>query len=171
MPETNGSSPWQDEARLLAATASRLADPAFPTGDHAALRRMNPRTPDAMAVIAVERLLAYSDIAFSREDRRRWVLIVHCLALVRGRHESEARTGRVLADSRYSESRLNLLLSADFDVVSNLLPRLARFLAARNAAADWLPLVRIARWAGRREDIADDQRLRIARDYARASAN
>ena len=184
MPETDGESLWQTEARLLASMAARLADPKFPTGDHAALRRMDPRAPDGMAEIAVERLLASAAVASSGEDRRRWALIVHCLALVRGRHEREAPIGRVLADSLYSESRslysesrslysesrLNLLLSADFDVLTDLLPRLARFLDAHNAAADWLPLVRIARWAGRREDIADDERLRIARYYARASA-
>ncbi len=170
MSETDGESLWQMEARLVAAMAARLADPAFPTGDHAALRRMNPRAPDGMAEIAVERLLASTTVAPSGDDRRRWALIVHCLALARGRHERQAPIGRVLADSLYSESRLNLLLSADFDVLTDLLPRLARFLDTHNAAADWLPLVRIARWAGRCEDIADDQRLRIARDYARASA-
>ena len=172
MPETDGESLWQTEARLLATMAARLADPKFPTGDHAALRRMDPRAPDGMAEIAVERLLASASaaVAFSGEGRRRWALIVHCLALARGRHEREAPIGRILANSLYSESRLNLLLSADFDVLTDLLPRLARFLDAHNAAADWLPLVRIARWTGCREDIADDERLRIARDYARAPA-
>ena len=49
--------------------------------------------------------------------------------------------------------------------------RLARFLGAKGAAIDWLPLARIARWTGRAESCADQSRNRVAREYARATAN
>ena len=104
------------------------------------------------------------------EDRRRWLLIVHCLALTRGRHAPDTRAGRVLADMHYSEERLGRLLSSDFEMVADVLPRLARWLDSKGAAIDWLPLVRLARWTGRDEDNADRARHRIARDYARAAA-
>ena len=161
---------WRTEARWLAAIAARLADPGFPTGDHAALRRMAPDAPSGHAEIAAERLFGAVNADPEGKDRRRWLLIVHCLALARGRHAPDARAGRLLADMHYSEERLSRLLSSDFAVVADVLPRLARWLDSKGVAIDWLPLVRLARWAGRDEDSADRARHLIARDYARAAA-
>ena len=71
---------WRTEARWLAAIAARLADPGFPTGDHAALRRMAPDAPSGHAEIAAERLFGAVNADPEGKDRRRWLLIVHCLA-------------------------------------------------------------------------------------------
>ena len=161
---------WRTEARWLAAIAARFADPGFPTGDHAALRRMAPDAPSGHAEIAAERLFGAVNADPEGKDRRRWLLIVHCLALARGRHAPDARAGRLLADMYYSEERLSRLLSSDFEVVADVLPRLARWLNSKGAAIDWLPLARLARWTGRDEDSADRARHQIARDYARAAA-
>ena len=160
---------WRTEARWLAAIAARLAEPGFPTGDHAALRRMAPHAPSGHAEIAAERLFGAANADPEGEDRRRWLLIVHCLALARGRHAPDTRAGRLLADMHYSEERLSRLLSSDFEVVADVLPQLARWLDSKGAAIDWLPLVRLARWTGRIEDRADRARHGIARDYARAA--
>ena len=163
---------WKQEAGWLAKIASRLANDGFPMGDYAALRRMNPQTPSSHAEIAAERLLASAGAAPTGEaDRKRWLLIIHCLALTRGQHSHRASTGSVLAQVQYSEERINRLLSADFEVIADVLPRLARFLGAKGAAIDWLPLARIARWTGRAENRADQSRNRVAREYARATAN
>ena len=151
--------------------AARLADPKCPTGDHAALRRMRPDAPDGRAQIAAERLLGRVNANPQGEDRRRWMLIMHCLALARGRHAPETRTGRVLTETHYSEERLSRLLSSDFEVIADVLPRLARWVGAKGAAIDWLPLAQLARWTGRDENRADRVRHQIARDYARAAAN
>ena len=58
MTNHNKEPVWKQEARWLAQIASRLANAGFPTGDHAALRRMDPQAPSSHAEIAAERLLA-----------------------------------------------------------------------------------------------------------------
>ena len=166
---------WKQEASWLAKIASRLANDGFPTGDHAALRRMDPQDPSSHAEIAAERLLASAGAEPTGEtDRKRWLLIIHCLALTRGQHNSDASAGTVLAQVQYSEERINRLLSSDFEVIADVLPRLARFLGAKGTVIDWLPLARIARWTGRAENHAerraDQSRTRVAREYARATA-
>ena len=172
MTNHNKEPVWKQEARWLAQIASRLASAGFPTGDHAALRRMDPQAPSSHAEIAAERLLASAGAEPTGEaDRKRWLLIIHCLALTRGQHTPNVSTGTVLAQVQYSEERINRLLSSDFEVIADVLPRLARFLGAKGAAIDWLPLARIARWTGCDESRADQSRNRVAREYARATAN
>ena len=164
---------WKQEERWLDKIASRLANDGFPTGDHAALRRMDPQAPSSHAEIATERLLASAGAEPKGElDRRRWLLIIHCLALVRGKHDDKAPTGKVLAQVQYSEERINRLLSSDIEVIADVLPRLARLLGAKGVAIDWLPLARIARWTGHNDESRVDRaRAQVARDYARAVAS
>ena len=171
MTHTEDEPLWRVEARWVAAVSARLADPGFPTGEHAVLRRMDPHAPSGRAEIAAERLFQSSGAKPDGKDRKRWLLIIHCLALARGRHAKDETTGRILAELRYSEERLNRLLSTDFEVVADMSPRLARLLGAKGAAIDWLPLARIMRWTERNEDRADQARHRIATTYARAAAN
>ena len=66
MTGSNDEPVWRTEARWLAAIAGRLADPGFPTGDHAALRRMAPDAPSGHAEIAAERSVR------GGERRSRW---------------------------------------------------------------------------------------------------
>lgn len=169
MSETDDEPLWLIEGRWVAGMAARLAEAGFPAGDHAALRRMDPRVPSGRTEVAAERLFGAMNADPMGDDRRRWLLIVQCLALARGRHAPETRTGRVLAELHYSEERLNRLLSSDFEVVADVLPRLARWLNSKGAPIDWLPLAQLARWTGRSEDRAERARHRIARDYARAA--
>lgn len=172
MTKNNEKPVWEQEASWLAKIAFRLANDGFPMGDHAALRRMNPQAPSSHAEIAAERLLSSAGAEPTGEaDRKRWLLIIHCLALTRGQHAHSASTGATLAQVQYSEERINRLLSSDFEVIADVLPRLARFLRAKGSAIDWLPLARIARWTGRDESRADQSRNRVAREYARATAN
>ena len=171
MNRTDDELLWRTEARWVAMVAARLADPEFPTGEHAALRRMDPRAPSGRAEVAAERLFQIAGAQPEGNDRKRWLLIIHCLALARGRHAKDETTGRVLAELRYSEERLNRLFSSDFAVVADMMPRLARLLTAKGVPIDWLPLGRIIRWTGRNEDRADRARHYIARTYARAAAN
>jgi CRISPR system Cascade subunit CasB len=156
-------------AKTIAALAARLADPHFPTGDHAALRRMDPQHPGAAALPLFHALdRAGLEDGDAPATVRRWALIVHCLALARGRHDWHAPTGKMLFEIGLSEARLDQLLAADLDVLFDLLPRIARRLAAQGGAIDWVPLARIVRWAGLHEDSAEEARLTIARSFARA---
>ena len=176
-PEGGGADTREPRGRgaTLAAVARLLAGGAdtpgehrpISTGEHAALRRMDPSSIGP-AAFAFERLWVQAGAPES--DPERWALIVHALALARGRHDPRRPTGAALQEVGLTEQRLNLLLAADLEVLFDLLPRLARRLDARAAALDWLPLADIVLNAGRNEVEADRARLRIARAYARASA-
>ena len=168
MTDHDREPPWISEARWVGLLSGALAGSSIATGDHAALRRMDPQAPSGHALIAAERLFVRSDLRPEGDDRKRWLLILHCLGLAGGRHAREAETGRVLVEIRYSEERLTRLLSSDFAVVAGMTPRLARLLGSKGTPIDWLPLVQILRWTGLNEDRADPARNRIARSYARA---
>jgi len=170
-PAVDASSARTGLASCVAALAGRLSGSALPTGEHAALRRMDPAAP-GRAALTLYRLLADAGIDTSGpESEKRWALVVHALALARGRHDRTRRIGAVLAEIGVSEARLNTLLAADFDVLLDLVPRLARRLDASGASADWLPLVRLVLSTGyaSQEEQADEARLTIARAFARAA--
>ncbi len=168
MTDHDHEPPWTSEARWIASLSGALAGAALATGDHAALRRMDPQAPSGHALIAAERLFVRSGLRPEGADRQRWLFILHCLGLAGGRHARDADTGRMLAGLGYSEERLTRLLSSDFAVVADMTPRLARLLGSKGTPMDWLPLAQILRWTGRNEDLADHARNRIARTYARA---
>ena len=170
-PDNNAETLWQAEARWVAAMAARLGSPSFSTGDHAALRRMQPGNPSGRAQIAAERLFALAGLQPDGKDRQRWLFVIHCLALAGGRHDKDATAGRVLSEIRYSEERLTRLLSTDFEVVADVIPRLARLIGSKGVPVDWLPLGQLLRWTGRDETRANYARHRIARTYARAAAS
>ena len=156
----------------MASIAGTLAHKSFSMGEKATLRRMNPRVPGA-AVVSVQRLLHGAGVSrIGDDDFERWTLIVHCLALARGRHDPRKATGKVLHDVFHGrESRLTQLLAADGDVLFDLLPRVARRLDSADAAIDWLPLAQLAPWASRPDDnfaTAEKQRRDIALDFVRA---
>lgn len=155
-----------NDFRFIAALAGRLGDPNFPTGDHAALRRMDPRAP-GRAAIALHKLMADVGLDEAGEKAKRWALVIHCLALARGAHDKDKRTGAILHDLPLTELRLNQLLAADQDVLFDLLPSLARRLAAQGAAINWAPLAMLALYGD--HDSSDRHRLDIARAYARAA--
>ena len=170
MTDRDHETPWAREVRWIAALSGVLSGATLATGDDAALRRMDPQAPSGHALIAAERLFVRSGLRPEGNDRKRWLLILHCLSLAGGRHARDADAGRVLVGLGYSEERLTRLLSSDFAVVANMTPRLARLLGSKGTPIDWLPLAQIMRWTDRNEDRADHARNRIARSYARAAA-
>ncbi len=144
------------------------------TGDLARLRRMNPRSPEA--AFDVLHYLHGEPILHTPLVRlQRWALIVHCLALAGGRHRKGAPGfGRVLVEIHYGELRLRQLLRADLDVLLDVLPRVARRLAAKSLEADWWfvrELVLNVPPADRNADPdkADAARRHIAKDFVIAS--
>jgi CRISPR system Cascade subunit CasB len=163
------SAPFPWLGKPIALLAGRLKQSAFPTGDHALLRRMSPLNP-GRAVLPLYRLLHEAEIKSTEGEIGRWALIVHCLALVRGDHDYTVRTGAALQEMGYSEARLNQLLAADFDLLVDLLPLLARRVASQRVSLNWLTLAELALWAGREETKADEARLRLARHYVQADA-
>jgi CRISPR system Cascade subunit CasB len=156
---------------LVARLARRLGDPAFPTGDHAALRRLSTDGPELRHAVALYRLMEDVGISASYTDQvRRWATIVNALALCRGAHDPDRFCGAALQAASFSEERLAALLAADRDTLIDLLPRVARRLAATGERMDWRPLARLLLDVGRNDARADEIRSRIAREYVRAQS-
>ncbi len=145
------------------------------TGDLARLRRMNPRNPEA-AFGVLHHLHGESFLDSPLIRLQRWALIVHCLALAGGRHRKGALSfGRVLVDIHYGELRLRQLLRADLDVLLDVLPRVARRIAAKSLEANWWPVAELVLNVPpidqkTDQDKADTARRRIAKDFVVASS-
>lgn len=163
-PQTEG---WWT---VLASIAGQLNGQRLASGDKAALRRMDTTSP-GREILALTRILhsARADEHAGAIPVDRWRVIVHCLALVEGKHAPGIAAGRALADMGLSEARLNAMLAADHDVFVDMLATLARRVRSAGVALDWAPLAQIALFSGRHEEEADKARLRIARDFAKAT--
>lgn len=141
-------------------------------GEAAALRRIDPTRPDARHLLPLARLLARAGLELmpGAPEWDRAAVIVNAMALARGHHARQPSTGAGLHAIGLSEERLMALLTAEFEELRDLLPRIARRAAASAQPMDWAPLARLAWHAGRDPARADRQRQRIAGDYTRAAA-
>lgn len=147
------------------------------TGTLARLRRFDPiRNPQA-ALFETERMLMAAGLQPSDPQRRtRWALVLHCLALAQGRHDPrfDADPGAVLARLQVSEARLRQLVEADERVLSVLVPRLARRLAAAGSTVNWWPLADLLLFVGFDEAASrarvDTARQRLIRRYLDAQS-
>lgn len=164
--------------------AKELASPAFPRGDLAELRRMDPNTPDDEA--AFWRLLARNDLLGNPVLERKWALILHGIALMtrtagndipsRSAHDGHMSVGRALylggdavrTQAFYSETRFNRLLTARGPMLRTLLARMFRMMAAADVSFDWIEMARFIQYEGSFEESAEGTRRRIAREYYRA---
>lgn len=144
------------------------------TGTLARLRRFHPHVEGQRALFETEWMLHAARIHPANDQQReRWALVLHCLAIARGLHDGriEFEPGRVLARLRVSEARVRQLLESDDHVLSDLLPRLARRLAAAGAAVNWRPLAELALHTGTpQEERANQARRRIVSHYLQAQA-
>jgi CRISPR type I-E-associated protein CasB/Cse2 len=156
---------------ILGRLSALLQDQRLGSGEEAALRRLDARQPDPRHAVALYRVLAQQRIPTpDPDDTLRWSAVVNALALCRGAHVPGRRCGEVLYQLGISEPRLAMLLAAGRDTLIDLLPRLARRLAAAGQAMDWWPLAHLMLTVERDPAEADKTRTRIARDYVRAQA-
>lgn len=156
------TAPAQDP---LHAIAAQLSSPGVNMGILAALRRFNPVSDGQHNVFEVQQVLLGADIDLpaSSPAQAHWALVVHCLAIVRGAHHAQRDTGARLADLGLSEARVRQLIEADAALLVDLLPALARRLAAAGVTLNWWPLALLvlslvdaepARGQGARREIA-----------------
>jgi CRISPR type I-E-associated protein CasB/Cse2 len=109
-------------------------------------------------------------------DMARWASIVHLVATLAGTagtmaHAGGRPAGRVLFDIRFSEARLEKLLSARGAAMADRMARLARFLASNGGVPlDLRPLADLISHADRDSERTENARLRIAGDYYGAAA-
>lgn len=161
-----------NDTKSLYELARRLADPGvrISMADHAALRRMQPLAPGP-AALPTYSLLSEVGVALDNADSvRRWTVIAHALALARGGHEPARKIGTALVEMKFSEARLAQLVSADFDLLSDIIPRLARRLNSQSPPRmDFAPLMRLLLTVDRDLPEAERARLEIARSFVLAT--
>ena len=168
---------WRKREGRIASIASQIGRSDFSTGDRAALRRLDPDRPNYAGLAVVLRVMRNAGIKIDELGTRRlgrWTLLIHAMALMSGPGKSphvqgKGRSGGVLHAGFYSESRLMRLLEARGTTRDDLIRRLARFLAAKGLAIDWVALAPLILDDEDGED-AERARLRIARDYYAAEA-
>jgi hypothetical protein len=166
-----------DHRDPIASLSAMLRTGATSTGERARLRRADPAAGSRDALFEAERLFRSAGIAADDPERhRRWFLVLHCLALAEGRHDARgaAEAGAVLARLRFSEARVQQLVEADLSTLFDLLPRIARRIAADAAALNWWPLAELALGTesgdAEREQAADRARRRIVHHFVAAAA-
>lgn len=135
-------------------------------GDLAELRRMDPHSPGP-AYFKLEGLVLDDQLPGDEAERvdleTRWAAIIVGLALLGDLHCPPRRLGTALAEAQYSEVRFAKLIRADAERLTDELPMLARFLAARGVAADWTSAARLILSADRPD--YERHRRNLARDY------
>lgn len=139
---------------------------ALTRGDVAALRRMDPRRPEAAffkieGLVLDEQLPGEATVRAAHETR--WAAIIIGLAHLGDLHHSEDRLGFALVDAQFSEMRFARLVRADADHLVDELPALSRFLAAKGVPADWTAAAWLILSAGGANEEAI--RRHLARDY------
>ena len=170
---------WGDVAVEIAGRIARLADSRL--GDLAELRRMEPDEPDAAVFW---RLMAEYDLFGNPDVERKWALILHGIALMTPRnraggedtstaHDGYTPIGRALflggesrrESGRYSETRLNRLLTSRGPMLRTLLARMFRMLASDGVTFNWREMAQFILNESYDEEAAERARRRIARDY------
>jgi CRISPR system Cascade subunit CasB len=143
---------------LIPKLISVLKAQRFPNGDRAALKRM---ALDGPAPMAFHRFVV-DQIEPGRQEQPEWRTIICALALQRdGGFDPRVPFGKALAEARFSEGRLERLLSARGGVLDALALRAARHLSARGMPCDWRQFAELVFSPN------DDIRTRIARDFYR----
>ena len=146
---------------IIGHIAGVLASSDFPTGERARLRRQDPtQTPG----LAFYRFALRHLPADWEHQPRAWMTLVAGLALMGDTaHRPDRPAGQALAETGYAEARLERLLAAEDETLHTLLLRAARFLAAKNAACNWVDFARLL--LTRDPERQDAARLAIARTY------
>lgn len=151
-------------SNTVARIAALLAQPHYPGGDRASLKRWTPGQPLPLAFyrLWLQRLRQEPP---SGAQSSAWMAIVWGLALSGDAHQPRRPLGQALAEARYAEARLERLLSAPDDLRLDLYCSLIRFLAAKGQSCDWTELA--AFLLTQEPDARERLHGRIARSYYR----
>lgn len=157
--------PQQAERSSLTSTIGHIAGTicsnSFPSSNRARLRRITSGQPLPLAFIHFGVAHLPEDWEYQIDD---WAALVSGLAIMAPHaHRPGYGLGRALAETSYSEARLERLLGASGDTRRALLLRAARYLAAKQMPCDWLDATRLLLTCDTAK--LDAIRLTIARDY------
>lgn len=166
--EATGANAELSLGSRVARIAGVMATDRFPTGERAALKRLAPNEAPGLAFFRFWPRYVGADTPPDTEVLD-WAVILSGMALMgRKSHQPGRRLGQVLAETRYSEARLERLLGTeDADVRRVLLSRAMRFLAAKGEPINW---VDAAAWLLSADEKREAAARRIARDYYAAQS-
>jgi CRISPR system Cascade subunit CasB len=148
-------------ASIIGSISGLIASEHFPNSDRAALKRMDPKK---------EPPLGFYRFAFRHlpadwpSQREAWQAILNGMALMSPHiHQPDQPLGKVLANTGYSEARLERLLGLEGETQRILMLRAVRFLAAKKQPVNWFDLACLFMTSetGKREEL----HLSIARHY------
>ena len=153
--------PSVSTAQIVARVSRIVGGDDFPNGERAALKRWSPGSGHTLAFHKFAARHLPVDWEWKKDE---WATIVTGVAISHPYNQSPgAPPGKALAESGYSETRLERLLAAQGDGLLTLVLRSARFLRAKNVAFDWTGIAYLLGINGN----SDQTRFRIARDYYR----
>ncbi|MHB1678761.1 MAG: type I-E CRISPR-associated protein Cse2/CasB [Sulfuriferula sp.] len=123
-------------ASIVARLAAVIGSSHYSAGDRAALRRWALGQPVPLAFYRLWLRHLGTDLP-SEQQTDAWMTLAWAFAtLGEGAHDPKRSFGQALAESHYSEGRLERLLSASEDVRKDLFMGAVRFLAAKNERCD-----------------------------------
>lgn len=146
---------------IIGRIAGVLASGGFPTGRKAVLRRMSPGHTVPLAFYQFAFEYCPENWVYKQDD---WMTIIAGMALMSPQiYNPQRGLGLALAETGYSETRLERLLSSRGDVRRILFLRAIRFLASKSSPFNWNQgaAFLLLEDKNRREDL----HLRIARDF------
>jgi CRISPR system Cascade subunit CasB len=121
----------------VAQMAAIIGAEHYPNGERATLRRWSPGQPIPLAFYRLW-LRHLGDDLPPEFQTPAWMTIAWGLAtLGKEGHDPRRPLGQALAESQFSEGRLEQLLSAPEDVRPDLFMSAVRFLAAKGERFDW----------------------------------
>ena len=140
----------------------------LPSGDRAALRRIDPDTPVTPTLWKVLLDLDQGEAPdwISQEKwERRWATLLMGMAHCAGLHDYDVPLGQALAEAGWAETRFVRLLESDGESLPVLLRRMAQYLASKQQPANWDDVRALLFYQS--GDTGEDVRLQIARPYYR----
>jgi CRISPR type I-E/ECOLI-associated protein CasB/Cse2 len=155
----------QTLAQQVSHIAAIIASDDFPTGDRAALKRQTPTQEPSLTFYRFA--FGHLEEGWQRQ-KGAWITICSGIALMCPHpHRPDRPAGQALAETGYSEARLERLLAAEGDVLQTLVLRAGRFLAAKGEPINWTDFARLL--LAEDSEKREKARLRIARHYYRHS--
>ncbi|MDP3872860.1 MAG: type I-E CRISPR-associated protein Cse2/CasB [Methyloversatilis sp.] len=165
------TSPLARLAQVIAKSQRFRGDTAsLNKGEQAALARLDPDAPRPHQIGALAHALVLAGIEpddWKTGTWHRWALLAQGMALAG--HDGSSRLGAQFAHASVSESRVTRLLTARGDAFRQQVPRLARLMASRRIAPNWLEFGALILATDRDEAHAEALRLRIAGSYYAAA--
>ena len=151
-----------------------IADPFFPRGNLAELRRMNPGSPDKPP--SFWQLMAGRNLGCDEASENLWAIVMHGIALMTPlAHDSGTPVGKALfeggdptrTNAFYSKLRLNRLLTARGSILGTLLSQMFRMMSIAKQPFDWREMATFILHQDSDSPKAEKIRNDIARSYYR----